>query len=257
MFQVGLTKFRKTLNKVISGYNTDDFIDDLFDVTGSLLSPFKKAMDTLPRSFYDLSASDQTAVSYSNQFLTATGAFANARKGDTIIFRSGVNLDIEVQILKKVSNDLAIIVDCDLTISNGDTFRIWRSKAQIVTSAGAASVSATVAPATKAPLSYANFSFFATPVTTAAYVQLIASVGTTAVSQASFFMGSGKAMYLAFGGAGVEVIKAIIPPGGLENQVIDIPAGTRLSLKAVEATENGQNEDATDAGTRLIANFYG
>jgi hypothetical protein len=229
--KISLTKFRDTLNKVIAGYSWEDFVDDCTDVTGTLLSPFKKAMDTVNRSFYDLSGSDQTVVSYSNQFITATGAFTDSRKGDLIIFKTGVNAGIEVQIIKKVSNDLAIIVYTDLSISNGDTFRIWRSRVNTVDSSGNGSVS--LAQPTKAPLAQVKLSLVGVDQT--GYTELLASVGSTAVTQIQIFSNTGEAIYLAFGAAASEADKIIIKPGHDETFSMDIPASTRLSIKSVAA----------------------
>lgn len=245
--QLSLTKFRKTLNKVIAGYDFDSFADDNFEVNGSLLNPFKKALDTVSRSFYDLSGSDQTVISYSNQFLTATGAFTNARKGDLIIFKTGTNTAIEVQILKVVSSAIAIIVDCDLTISNGDTFRIWRSRVNTVDSSGNGSVSITAT--TRAPLAQVKLSL--SGVTQSAYTTLLASVGATAINQMQIFSNTGEPIYLAFGAAASESDKIIIYPGMSGTFDIDIAAATRLSIKSVAAPSVAFSTEF------LIINLYG
>lgn len=245
--QLSLTKFRRTLNKVITGYDPDSFMDDNFEVNGSLLNPFKKALDTVSRSFYDLSGSDQTVISYSNQFLTATGAFTNARKGDLIIFKTGTNTAIEVQILKVVSSAIAIIVDCDLTISNGDTFRIWRSRVNTVDSSGNGSVSITAT--TRAPLAQVKLSL--SGVTQSAYTTLLASVGATAINQMQIFSNTGEPIYLAFGAAASESDKIIIYPGMSGTFDIDIAAATRLSIKSVAAPSVAFSTEF------LIINLYG
>ncbi len=244
---LSLTKFKKTLNKLIAGYQWEDFVDDCFEVTSTLLSPFKKGIDIVPRSFYDISGSDQTVISYSNQFLTATGAFTNARKGDLIIFKTGVNTGIEVQILKADSSGVGIIVDCDLTISNGDTFRIWRSRVNTVDSSGNGSVSITAT--TRAPLAQVKLSL--SGVTEAAYTTLLASVGATAINQMQIFSNTGEPIYLAFGAAASESDKIIIYPGMSGTFDIDIAAATRLSIKSVAAPSVAFSTEF------LIINLYG
>jgi hypothetical protein len=72
-----------------------------------------------------------------------------------------------------------------------------------------------------------------TPVTTGAYVQLIAST-TSATNYIDIFDSSGQAMILATGAAGSEVIQAYIPPGG-DAFSFAIPAGTRVAYKALTA----------------------
>lgn len=81
------------------------------------------------------------------------------------------------------------------------------------------------------PVGMASLDFSSTNVTSAAYVQLLAS--SPATQKVQIFMSSGEPLYLAFGAAASEANKAFIIPGG--NGLIDftIPAGTRLSLKAV------------------------
>jgi hypothetical protein len=74
-----------------------------------------------------------------------------------------------------------------------------------------------------------------TNVTTATYVELIA--GTSGIiNQLHIFDSSGETLVLATG-SGPEVDVAHIPPGGLSTTLdLNIPAGTRLSVKAVSAT---------------------
>jgi hypothetical protein len=72
-----------------------------------------------------------------------------------------------------------------------------------------------------------------TPVTTAAYVELVASTGDQ-IRKVQIFDSSGETLEFATGAAGAEVPLFYIFPGGVET-LVDIPLGTRLSLKAVTA----------------------
>jgi hypothetical protein len=75
-----------------------------------------------------------------------------------------------------------------------------------------------------------------TPVTTAAYVQIAASTADE-IYRFYIFDSSGSAMILATGGAGSEVDKLYIAPGGNTNGYeLYVPAGTRLSLKALDTS---------------------
>jgi hypothetical protein len=76
-----------------------------------------------------------------------------------------------------------------------------------------------------------------TPVTTAAYVQLLASTSDE-INQLYIFDSSGKTLVLAVGGAGSEVDKYYIVPGGNGLINLTIPVGSRLSIKAVSGTAN-------------------
>lgn len=75
-----------------------------------------------------------------------------------------------------------------------------------------------------------------TNVTTAAYVQLIAST-TAATNWVDIFDSSGQAMIIATGASGSEVPFAYIPPGG-DSFSYAIPISTRISVKALTATAN-------------------
>jgi hypothetical protein len=71
-------------------------------------------------------------------------------------------------------------------------------------------------------------------VTTAAYTQLVASTADT-VNELFIFDSSGQTLFLAVGGAGSEVNKAYIVPGGNGILDLNIPSGSRVSVKAVSA----------------------
>lgn len=71
-------------------------------------------------------------------------------------------------------------------------------------------------------------------VTTGAYVQLVASIGAR-VRRLCITDTSGRALYLAFGAAASEVDQIIIPNGAADQIDLEIPAGTRLSIKTIDA----------------------
>jgi hypothetical protein len=71
-------------------------------------------------------------------------------------------------------------------------------------------------------------------VTTAAYVQLVAST-TLPTSSMEIFDSSGQTLKIAFGSAGNEVDQFQITPGGNERIPVLIPVGTRVSIKAISA----------------------
>jgi hypothetical protein len=69
-----------------------------------------------------------------------------------------------------------------------------------------------------------------TPVTTAAYVEVVASVSQN-THKIQIFDSSGETLILAIGGVGAETDLMYIFPGGIEHNVF-IPIGQRLSIKA-------------------------
>ncbi len=75
---------------------------------------------------------------------------------------------------------------------------------------------------------------YTVPVTTLAYTQLIAST-TATISQLYIFDSSGQTLVLALGAAASEVDKLYIIPGGNGLVPLNIPSGSRVSIKAVSA----------------------
>lgn len=112
-----------------------------------------------------------------------------------------------------------------------------------VTPSGALTVEADVTGTvsintTLSPRSKARIDFSSTNVTSGAWVELISTVGTTAIKRVQVFMSQGNALELGFGAAASEVSQIYLFPGGNEVFEMDIPAGTRLSVRAVSSTAN-------------------
>ena len=85
-------------------------------------------------------------------------------------------------------------------------------------------------------------------VTSGAWVQLIAS---TAAAASLMFLSdtSGYALELGFGGAGLESRVLLIPPGGLSSPVpMSVPAGTRISVRAISTTADAGELNLTLLG---------
>lgn len=78
--------------------------------------------------------------------------------------------------------------------------------------------------------------YSSTPVTSSAYVELVASTSNT-FTKLKIFDSSGYPWYLATGAAGSEVNYSLVPPGGFDNDIqLDIASGVRLSAKALSTT---------------------
>lgn len=90
------------------------------------------------------------------------------------------------------------------------------------------------APAAKTSVAHVLNNYASTPVTTAAYVEVIASIGANSY-ECEVFDSSGEVLVLAFGAAAAEVDQVYITPGGNGKIPLYINAGTRVSLKAVSA----------------------
>ncbi len=101
------------------------------------------------------------------------------------------------------------------------------------------------ADAVTGPVAFVRYDY-TVPVTTAAYTQIVASTAV-ATKSLQLFDSSGKVLVVAFGAAASEVDQFYIMPGGNGNVPCEIPAGTRISIKAV---------DANATSGQLVINFY-
>lgn len=103
-----------------------------------------------------------------------------------------------------------------------------------------------ISQAGRSVVTRARNAYSVTPVTTAAYVQLVASLGAK-VNEVEIFDSSGETLILATGGAGSEADQVYVFPGGNGRIPLTIASGTRVSVKAVSATAS--------AG-EIAINFY-
>jgi len=75
--------------------------------------------------------------------------------------------------------------------------------------------------------------YSAVNVTTGAYVEILTTMPALC-NRLEVFDSSGESLQLAFGAIGSEVDQAIITPGGNDELELTVPAGTRLSVKAID-----------------------
>lgn len=77
--------------------------------------------------------------------------------------------------------------------------------------------------------------YVSSPVTTGAWVELVAAT-TTDITQLFIFDSSGQTLELGVGAAASEVRQCLIPPGGFDGPLpIAIPSGSRIAIKAISA----------------------
>lgn len=103
-----------------------------------------------------------------------------------------------------------------------------------------------VALAAKDVTEFIRNDYTSTNVTTAAYVELIASTSAD-ITKMQIFDSSGQTLVIATGAAASEVDKFYVFPGGNGDIEVSIPSGTRVSIKAVSATA-----DAGEISINLI-----
>lgn len=110
---------------------------------------------------------------------------------------------------------------------------VMASSTPVVISSNQSSIPVTQGGKSKVNIVRNDYS--STNVTSAAYVQLIAST-SAASNMLEVFDSSGQTLVLAVGGAGSEVDQFYINPGGNGQVPLLIPASSRVSIKAVTAT---------------------
>lgn len=261
----GFATQKKVLSS-ITGFTQEQYEGKSDFATVKKIGSDSVAMEVLAKFAYDLTGVDDAAEAGStNRLLKATAH--GGRKGDMVRFLSGSNNRMEFSILYADANNIILDGEIDNAIGAGDLFRIFRYLTQVVDQNGAQSVviSGSALEVTQLLVlaelqaintnqylparNKSNLDFSSTNVDNTAYVQVLASVGASAIRKIQVFMSSGEPLYLAFGGAGSEVDQIILIPGGNGYIDLEIAAATRISVKAVNVvTVNSGN---------LMINYFG
>lgn len=90
---------------------------------------------------------------------------------------------------------------------------------------------------TYAPFLTVRNAYVSVNVTTGAWVQLVASTAREATA-IEIFDSSGQTLKLGVGGSGSEVTLVTVFPGGNGFIPVDIPQGSRVSIRAITGTAN-------------------
>lgn len=190
--------------------------------------------------------------------IVAAGIGSVARKGDIIRFTSGAMDGYEASVVAVGTNDVTLGEDLSAAPATLDTFSILRFIHPVATSGGGVAAAFsftrngistavtedTVTPANNRPLpvkiagvTMANPPvrnvYSVTPVTTGAYVEMVASLTATA-QKIQIFDSSGQTLIFAVGAAGAENPIFYITPGGIDI-CVNIAAGSRIAIKALSA----------------------
>lgn len=159
-----------------------------------------------------------------------------AKIGDVISFTSGTANGEEVYVLGVPSANLIHLSETVDGLAVGDTFDILRPKKARVNSSGDPNVSVTsVSNNDVSETVYHNYA--STAVDTTNWQQIVASLAAATVKM-QIFDSSGSLLELGTGAAAAETRKMLITPGGNGLVEVQIAAGTRLSIRAVDATAN-------------------
>lgn len=223
----------------LKGYPDQKKVGALQFATVSPVREQQLALDVLAHLYHQLIAADAAEASSTTRAINATAH--SALVGDLISFTSG-NLDTkEYRVQSVAANVITTAEEMSEAPANADTFDILRPKAPRVSDTGApleGSAGATllnhihdyaaIDPSTNED-SFGN-------ITSGAWVELIAST-SQAVTKINVIDTGGEALEFGVGAAASEVRKVAIPPGGFEGNIdISIPAGSRISLRAVGDT---------------------
>lgn len=187
------------------------------------------AVDVVSFSSVVLVAADAAeALSTVRQIVATSHA---ALKGMVIEFTSGAASGEIATVVATDTNQITLGQELSAAPGAGDTFEIFKYALSKTTSTG----SITVVTGTRATVELVRNNYASVNVTTAAYVELIAST-SGAIGQLHIFDSSGETLVLAVGAAASEVDQVYVPPGGYSAPIdLGIPAGSRVSIKAVSA----------------------
>lgn len=246
---------QKKLTQKLDGFTETQTADTNQFITAQKTSSEQVGLDVISNSLYRIHAIVKAAEAGSTnpkRILISTAH--GAKPGDVIRFQTtSSNPGFQSGILSVPDADTIILaaeLDADI-VPTTDTFFILRHVTPLVDSDGAIPIS-TVGLATEAKQDdqitelaslragksranapYRN-DYSSVNVTTGAYVTAIASL-TNTCSEIEIFDSSGQTLKLAIGAAASEIDQCLIFPGGNGRIPLAIPAGSRISLRAVSA----------------------
>jgi len=236
------------------------------------LGPNKNGLDIIGNIGYFRVGTD-TIDSMGPDAFTITAAAHVARPGDVIRFTSGNAIYIQSGVLSVTTNTIVLGDTFKWSLTSylpaaGDTFLILRPR---IVEIDEVTGSIVTAPISTGPVQFTRNGatqtviedtttivnnralpiktindvsetiindYGTTPVTTGAWVQVLAATANKTV-KANIFDSSGCLIELGTGAAASEVRKLLITPGGPGMIEVQIPAATRLSVRAVNTSVSG------------------
>ncbi len=253
-----LAQGQERFNTPLAGYTQEQSCNKLEFATGQNTGGQKRAMDVVPYGLYSLSTGNSVAAGSTQRIIKKVAH--GARKNDVLVFTSGNNAGIAIQILSCPDADTMILAATpEQATAVADTFDLKRYVAPLYNSDGSTSAGVPVGGATEAKqdaqiaLATKQISeklfFDYTGVSNAGYTEIITATAF-AIKSMTWFESSGQPMVVAIGAAGVEVDLFNVPPGGFNGEIpMNIPAGSRVSIKELVST-------ALSSGVMIVANFY-
>lgn len=217
----------------IKGYPSSEKLDNTSSQFGTVqpLGLYRHGMDVLSHQYVSLVNADAVEASSTAYIINATAH--NAKRGMVIRMTSGSTSGEFALVLSTATNTITLAQSLSVAPSAADTFDIMRFTLPEAAIGG--SMTVTVVPYSATMAYKDRHDYLSVNVTTAAYVELIASTAAI-IYKLNIFDSSGQTMILATGAAAAEVDLLYIPPGGFNAPMeIYIAAGTRLSIKALSA----------------------
>lgn len=203
------------------------------------------ALDVLSHATVATVSTGAAEADSTNRTIVATGH--DALKGDVISFTSGNLAGYEFRVADVTVDEITLAEVMPEAPAPGDTFDIQRHKYLKVNPDG--TLPLPPLPFTpQYPVDTVRITHDTTPITTGAWVELIAALAAD-VNYITCFSSSGQTLELGTGAAGFEVRACYLPPGGFDAQIaIRLGEAERVSVRAVS--------DDADAG-ELQINFMG
>ena len=252
----------KFYNQVVVPGATAESADNFQHVSVQEITGFRAALDTVIHGVFASGAAAAIEAGSIQKLIKVT---AHGRiRGDIMKMTSGNSIDHEVAIIGIEDADYFYIAT-PMDIAVADTIQFYRHVTPSYTNTGALNVAVVPDPnaATSANQgleiaaldSIANrtfvqtlfFNYASTSVSSAAWVQLIASTSDT-IKHLTLFESGGYAMEIGIGAAASEVRLFVVPPGGFNGELpFPIPSGSRVSIRCLEVV--------TVSTGLIVANF--
>lgn len=173
-----------------------------------------------------------TDASEANSTTTVINATAHAAiKGDIIRFTAGTLINREFRVYETGTNTITVAEEMPAAPGT-DAFQILRSKSPIVNADGSAILS--LSPSGLDYIDDAYLDYSVTNVDITNWEEIIAATAAQ-IERLHIFDSSGRLLELGIGAAASESRILYIEPGGNGRVDLQIPAGSRLAIRAIDA----------------------
>ena len=179
-------------------------------------------------------ASDQSPIPVTPAALSVFDVNLTEVGGSAIVLGQAVMAASLPVVIASDQTDLPINIDKYGGTATSLGQKVMASSIPVVIASDQSTIPVSAIQAGNVPYNLVRNVYSSTNVTTAAYVQLVAS--TSEVTNAvEIFDSSGQTLAIAFGGSGSEVNQFYVYPGGNGRIPCLIPTGTRVSIIAISA----------------------